>query len=121
MQRDLSNPTYKFVNRLNGATPGPVWQVASVRARWEAACTAGPTTFMVVKVPSGTAKAAGIACLAAGIDVTAAADTIVNGVINTTTANLQLNDGDSLALVPTGTLTSLTGLAVMVEMFRIKG
>jgi hypothetical protein len=97
-----------------------VWQITDVRERHEAAGTdAGAVTVMVMKVPSGTAKAAGTACLAAGISLKATADTNQDAALHATAANSQLVDGDSLALVTTGTLTAVAGVSVTVELSRI--
>jgi len=110
------------LNWLNGATHGPVWQVTDVRVRYEVAGTdAGAVTLMLVKVPSGTAKAAGVNCLAAGINLKSTPDTNIDAPLNATIGNYQLVDGDSLAVVPTGTLTALVGVQVMVELKRLHG
>jgi hypothetical protein len=108
------------INRdMTGASAtGAVWQITSVRARWE---TAGSVSaaLMVVKVPSGTAKSAGTNCLASAIDATAVADTNVDATLHATKANYQFADGDSMALVASGTLTALAGVFVEVEIKRI--
>ncbi len=110
------------INRLNGATPGPVWQVSDVRVRWEAAGTdGGGCSVMVMRVPSGTAKAAGQACLAAGVSLQGVINTNVDAALNATLANIQLFDGDSLALVTTGVLTAVSGVSVTIELMRLKG
>jgi len=110
------------INRLNGATPGPVWQISDVRVRFETAGTdGGGASVMLVRVPSGTAKSAGSNCLAAGVNLQGTINTNADAAVNATLANIQLYDGDSLALVPTGTLTAVGGLSATVEMFRIKG
>lgn len=98
---------------------GAVWQLTSVRERHEAAGTGGACTLMITKVPSGTAKAAGVASLAAGIDLTAAIDTNQNGTLHATAANSQFADGDQVVAVLTGTPTSVAGLCVTCEFKRI--
>lgn len=80
---------------------------------------AGAVTLMVKKVPSGTAKAAGTDLLSAGISLKSAVDINNVGALHGTLANIQLNPGDSLALVPTGVLTAVAGLSVQVQLRRI--
>ena len=118
------------INRLPGATPGPVWQITDVRARFEAAGTdGGGATLQLIRVPSGTAKAAGISCLATPINLQGAINVnqdaplvpIPAGAPSTATDTIQLWDGDSLALVPTGTLTAVAGVSVTVELMRLPG
>ena len=96
---------------------GPVWQLTSVRERHEAAGTAG--TLMPTKVPSGTAKAAGLPCLSAAFDMTQPADTNQNGVLHATAANSQFSDGDELAMVMTGTPTGAANVVATLEFKRI--
>src|ERR1700676_3544776 len=70
----LTIPAISINRDLTGlSATGPVWQITDVRARWETAGTVS-AALMIVKVPSGTAKAAGTNCLAAVIDATAVAD-----------------------------------------------
>lgn len=96
------------------------YQVVSVQERHETAgADAGAVTVMLKKVPSGTAKASGTDTLSAGINLKATADTNQSGALHATVANYQLAAGDSLALVTTGTLTSVAGVTVSVELKRI--
>jgi hypothetical protein len=76
-------------------------------------------TTMLTKVPSGTAVAAGTACLSAGINLKATADTNQSGALNATAANYTLAAGDSLAMALTGTPTSLAGMSVTVNLQRV--
>ena len=95
------------------------WEVIRVVERHGTAGNdAGAVTLMVKKVPSGTAKAAGTDVLASGINLKATADTNQVGTLSATAANRQLADGDALGLVPTGTLTALDAVTVMVELKR---
>lgn len=98
---------------------GAVWKLMSARERHEVAGSGGACTLMVTKVPSGTAKAAGTACLAAGFDLTATADTNQDGTLNATEANYMFADGDQVAGVITGTPTSVAGLNVTLEFKRV--
>ncbi len=77
---------------------------------------AGAVTLMVKKVPSGTAKAAGTDMLSAGLDLKATANTNQSGSLHATTANITLANGDSIGLVPTGTLTTLDGVTVTCRL-----
>ena len=74
---------------------------------------------MVKKVPSGTAKASGTDTLSAGINLKGTADTNAAGSLHATQGNYQLAAGDALGLVPTGTLTVVDAVTVMVELKRI--
>jgi hypothetical protein len=95
-------------------------KVVSVRERHAVAGTNGSAvTLMLKKVPSGTAKASGTDCLSAGIDMKATADTNQSGALHATAANYTLAAGDALGLVPTGTLTSLDGVTLTVELEKV--
>lgn len=106
---------------FDGVIPLPVaCKVVSVTERHQTAGTNGSAvTLMLAKVPSGTAKAAGTDCLSAGIDLKGTADTNISGTLHATAANYTLAAGDGLALVTTGTLTALDGVAVTVELQRV--
>lgn len=95
------------------------YEVLSVTERHETAGSAGGSvTLMVKKVASGTAPASGVDVLSAGIDLKATANTNQSGtIIQTRTSNVYnktLTSGDALALVTTGTLTSVAGVTVSV-------
>lgn len=96
------------------------YQIVSVREQHQTAGSdAGAVTLMVKKCPSGTARASGTDVLAAGINMKATADTPQSPALHGTAANSQLAAGDSLALVPTGTLTALDGVTVTVVLKQI--
>jgi hypothetical protein len=97
-----------------------VYEVVSVRERHETAGSdAGAVTVMVKKVPSGTAPASGTDVLAAGINLKATANTNQSPALHATAANRLLAPGDALALVTTGVLTAVAGVALMVELRRV--
>lgn len=96
------------------------YQVTAVRERHAVAgADAGAVTLMLKKVASGTAKASGTDMLSAGINMKATADTNQLGALSATPANTRLAAGDSMGVVPTGTLTSLDGVTLTVEMQRV--
>ncbi len=102
-----------------GSTP-PLFELVSVRERHEAAGTdAGAVTLQVVKVPSGTAKGAGVNMLASALNLKSAPDANQDGTLSSTAANIQIGPGDSIALVPSGVLTAVAGVAVTIELRRI--
>jgi len=73
-------------------------------------------TVMPEKVPSGTAIGSGSDLLASTLDLKGTANTIQNGTLHATAANLVLAAGDSIALDFAGTLTAATGvLSIQVE------
>lgn len=93
-----------------------VLEVTDVSERHETAGSDGSAvTLQVAKVPSGTAKGSGTSVLSAGLNLKGTADTNQRGGIVATAARL-IGPGDSLALVPTGTLTAVAGLCVTVKM-----
>lgn len=96
------------------------YEVMSVRERHETAGTdASAVSLMVKKVASGAAPADGANVLAAGLNLKGTANTVAAGSLHGTLANRRLDVGDALALVPTGTLTALAGVAVTVELKRV--
>lgn len=96
------------------------YEIVSVKERHAVAGSdGGAVTLMVKKVPSGTAKASGTDTLSAGINMKATANTNQTGSLHGTVANIRLAAGDSLGLVPTGTLTALDGVTVAVHLKRI--
>lgn len=130
----LSNPKARVqsftVNaHLAGAAPataanyGRFWTapakcvVDSVEAVWSANSSSGTVT--VHKVPSATAQDSGTALLTSTISTATGANTRSQGTLSTTDATLELAAGDSLQLVDSGTLTSLTDLAVTVGLHWI--
>ena len=95
------------------------YEIISVTERHETAgSSGGAVTVMVKKVASGTAPASGVDVLSAGISLKATANTNQSGtIIQTRTSNVYnrtLTSGDALALVTTGTLTSVAGVTVAV-------
>jgi hypothetical protein len=104
---------------FDGVTPVMVaCRLLGVTARWQTASGAAET-LMVKKVPSGTAKASGTDCLAAGIALDATADTNVAGVLHATAANYTFAATDGLGLVASGAPTSLDGAALTFHFQRI--
>lgn len=123
--------TYKFSVEaiLPGAQPqtaanyGIFWtapfacQVLAAQERHETAGNdAGAVTLGIKKVPSGTAKAAGVDVMGNTFNLKGTADTNQDATLNGTAANLLLAAGDSLALILTGTPTTLAGVAVTVTL-----
>lgn len=79
----------------------------------------GAVTAMLKKVPSGTAMASGVDALATAMDLKTTANTNAALALHATAGNITLAAGDSLALVPTGTLTALAGLQMTVELVEV--
>lgn len=77
---------------------------------------AGAVTAQLTKVTSGQAPLAGVAVLAATVDLKAAANTPVNPALTTTDANRVLAAGNGLAIDFTGVFTSLRGVIVIVTL-----
>ncbi len=91
--------------------------VDSVEASWSTASSSG--TLNVEKVPSGTAQGSGTDLLSSTIDTSGSANTTTVGTLSTTAATVELADGDALALVNSGTLTSLVNLHATVGLHWI--
>lgn len=71
--------------------------------------TGGAATAVIRKVPSGTALASGTALHSGSFNFVGTAVTVQDLTLSTTPSDLILEDGDSLAIDATGTLTSATG------------
>lgn len=126
---------YWATNPSGGAEVVAEWEVTQIYARFATAGTdSGSVTCQVQKVPSGTAAGSGTNLLTStGINLKGTINT--NQIFNDASGNLndgqsdstpydllsniQLNPGDSLALVPSGTLTAVAHLEVTVELRRI--
>ena len=90
--------------------------VSGVTERHETAGSAGgAVTVMLKKSPSGTTIASGVDTLSAGINLKGTADTNQSGTLAATAA-ITLAVGDALGLVTTGTLTSVAGVHVTVNL-----
>ena len=130
----LNNPKARVqsftVNaHLAGTTPatagnyGRFWTapakcvVDSVEAVFAANSSSGTVT--VHKVPSGTAQDSGTDFLSSTISTASGANTRQQGTLSTTKATVELAAGDSLQIVDSGTLTSLTNLGVTVGLHWI--
>lgn len=90
--------------------PGLV--VTGISASWSAVSSAAGTLKVTVD-SDGTAAGGGTTLQTGTIDLTAAANTTVNGVLTATVANLTLPAGARLSVVITGA-TGVAGLAVTV-------
>ena len=86
-----------------------------IEAKMKHAVAGGASAAVtVVKVPSGSAKAAGQSMLLSYFDLTAVANTVQSRIATITLAGIQLAPGDSLALKPSGTLTGAQDVCVTV-------
>ncbi len=92
-------------------------KLAAVRMRYQTASSAAET-LMVKKVPSGTAKASGTDCLAAGMALNGSADTNISGTLHATAANTEFAAGDGVGLVASGTPTALDGVGIVLIFVR---
>ena len=93
-------------------------RLVGATARWQTASSAAET-LMVKKVPSGTAKASGTDCLAAGIALDGTADTNVAGALHATADNYTFAASDGVGLVASGAPTALDGVGVTLEFVRV--
>lgn len=76
-------------------------------------------TVEVEKVPSATAQGSGTNLQTATVSTASGANTNQAATLSSTAATLELAAGDRLALVDSGTLTSLTDLVVTVGLHWI--
>lgn len=81
-----------------------------------AGTAAGAVTLQVTKESGTTTAGNGTALLTATFDLKGTANTVQTGALNTNYDVVFLNPGDRLSVVFTGTLTSLAGVAVTVEL-----
>ena len=96
------------------------YEVIEIAERHETAGgDAGAVTLDVYRVPSGTAPASGTTVLASTVNLKATANTVQYGTLTATLANRVLNDGESLSLISSGTLTSLVGVTVSILLKAI--
>lgn len=93
------------------------YYVISVSERHETAGSdGGSVTAMLKVVPSGTAPASGTDVLSAGLNLKSTANTNQSGSLSTTAGARTLDQGDSLAMITTGTLTALVGVTISVVL-----
>lgn len=87
--------------------------VLGVSLRYNTASTSG--TLNVERLQGTEALGAGDTLLTSTISMSATANTTYDGTLKNTDA-IFLRDGDALALIGAGTLTSLVGLCVTIKM-----
>lgn len=75
----------------------------------------GAVTLTIEKLTGTTAPGAGTAMLASTLSLKATAATVQTGTMSTTPANRTLALGDRVALLRTGTLTSVANVTVQLE------
>ena len=96
------------------------WQITHIEEVHTVAGNDGSAVNVTVTNCDGTdAPSAGNNMLQAVIDLKGTANTMQTGTLTATTADLQLADGDRLALDYSGTLTTLAGGSITIHMKRI--
>lgn len=104
---------------FDGVIPLPVaCKLVSVTMRYQVTSSAAET-LMVNKVPSGTAKASGTNCLAAGMALNGTADTNIAGALHATPGNYTFAAGDGIGEVASGTPTALDGVGITYQFERV--
>ena len=103
----------------NPSTSGEYYEITDVSANFEVAGTSA--TVDVKIVPAATAIASGTSALSSTIDCSAGARTIKQATLTSTAGNRVVPPGSSVAVITGGTLTSLTGLGVMVTLRPLRG
>jgi hypothetical protein len=92
--------------------------ITGVQAIWSAPSTGAGTVTGDCQVDTGTtAPGSGTSVLAAAFSLKTVSNTVIAPALSATAANLAMAAGSRLSFVPTGTLTSLAGL-VMVVYFQ---
>lgn len=91
--------------------------ITSVQAVWSTKGTS--PTIDVTQESSTTAPAGGTTILASTIDGSTTANTVANGTLTATAANLIVRAGNRLSLKLGGTKGSLAGLVIVVQMQAI--
>lgn len=96
------------------------WQITHIEEVHSVAGNDESAVNVTVRNCEGTdAPSAGNDTLQAVIDLKGTANTVQAGNLTATTADLQLSDGDRLALDYSGTLTNLAGGSITIHMKRI--
>jgi len=85
-------------------------EIMRVSAVWSVASSSG--TLQLEKLTGTQAPGAGVALLATTISTAGAANTVVTRELQALTASRQLKEGERLAFIDAGTLTSLAGLHI---------
>lgn len=104
---------------VNPSSSGEYYEITDVSANFEVAGTSA--TVDVKIVPAATALASGTTALSSTIDCSAGARTIKTATLTSTVSNRVVPPGSSVAVDTGGTLTSLTGLVVVVTMRPLRG
>lgn len=91
--------------------------VDSIVYSWAVASASGTVT--TEKVPSGTAQGSGTDLQTATVSTAGSANTNNTASLSTTTATLELAEGDALALKDSGNLASIVSLSVTVGLHWI--
>lgn len=87
------------------------YRIKAITARVTVAGTdAGAVSAVIAKVPSGTAIGSGTTLHSGTINLKGTADTNQTLTLSTTDSDLDLDDGQALAINFTGTLTAATGV-----------
>jgi hypothetical protein len=95
------------------------YRVAGVRFIYKTAGTSAAIGIQITKDVQGQAPGTGLQLLATAFDgVNTAIDTTVSGTLVSTTKTLYLNPGDTLSVSFTGTLTTIAGVCITVDMFN---
>ncbi|HWP39750.1 MAG TPA: hypothetical protein VNL70_02405, partial [Tepidisphaeraceae bacterium] len=92
------------------------YKVTDIDAIWAVAESTGSMDVMVERLQGTEACGSGDDLLAAAIDATGTANTVNNGTLTATTANLTLAAGDRLCLDLTATPNEITNLVVTVGL-----
>lgn len=98
---------------------GYSYTVDSVQASWGTADSTSTTATLMIERCQGTeAPGSGDDLLAAAIDASATANTVVTPALTATPANLALSAGDRLALDVIDGATELADLTIVVKLKR---
>ena len=76
-------------------------------------------TLQVERLQSTESSGSGDNLLTTAFNLKGTAETVQNGTLTTTVANLVLSAGDRLNLVDSGTLTAVDGVVVTVELEQV--
>lgn len=92
-------------------------QLVAVRVVFGIASVSG--TLNIEKLTGTTVPGSGTALLTGTISLAGTANTVLSGTLSATTADLQLAAGNRIGIVLAGTLTSLVGAVVEIDLKRI--
>ena len=116
MPNSPRRPRWSSASRGPGHSWHRAYTVTDIDAVWGTAESTGSMDIQVDRLQGTEACAAGDNLLNAVIDATGTANTVANGTLTSTTANLNLSAGDRLCVDLTATPNEIANMVVTVGL-----